>query len=549
MIKKCKNCLNDFETKRKSKQHCSNKCFQEYRKKPDVLLDTINKRKKSNIEKYGVDNAAKSNIIKEKTKQTCLKKYGVVSPTLVKEIHQKQISTCIKKYGVKNPQQNEYIKKKQKNSLFNNYGVYVPLKNLSIVNKVKKTCLEKYGVDNSAKYIKTKQKAKQTCLKKYNSSCPMLNEVIKNKVIKNRLINHYNNVIKINKKYNSIIPLFKENDYNGNVSYITKYMFKCKVCNNEFKDTLLSGHIPRCPVCYPSQTSKPQTEIYDFIKSLLPLEDIQKNNRKIIPPLELDIYIPSKKLAIEFNGLYWHSELGGKKYKNYHLNKTNKCSEIGIKLIHIFEDEWIEKQNIIKNKLKHILGLIDKSNKIYARNCVIKEIESKESNTFLELYHSQGIDKSSLKIGAYHKNELVSVMTFGKLRLALGNKSSSLNEYEMYRFCIGEKTVIGISNKLLNFFISKYNPKKIITYADRRYSDKSAFYTKVGFKLIKNTTPNYWYIDKNYMHRYYRYNFIKHKLKDKLKNFNPNLTEWQNMQANGWDRIWDCGHLKFEWNA
>jgi hypothetical protein len=374
----------------------------------------------------------------------------------------------------------------------------------------------------------------------------MGNELLKQKCITNRLKNHYNNTICSDNKYLNIIPLFKEEEYKGNInSYDNKYSFKCKKCNTEFKSTLISGHIPRCPTCYPPKTFTLQKQVYDYIKSLSSTMEIQENTRKIIPPLELDIYIPSKKLAIEFDGLYWHSEVSGKKYKNYHINKSTKCKENDIRLLHIMEDEWIEKQEIIKNKLKHILGF-NISNKIYARNCVIKEIKANESNLFLNKYHLQGQDKSSIRFGAYYKDELISVMTFGKLRLALGNKESKKNEYEMYRFCLSERNVVGIAGKLLQQFIKVYKPYKITTYADRRYADDAAFYSKIGFKYIKLTPPNYWYIDENYTHRYYRYNFAKHTLKDKLKNFNVNLTEWQNMQLNGWDRIWDCGNLKYE---
>jgi hypothetical protein len=222
------------------------------------------------------------------------------------------------------------------------------------------------------------------------------------------------------------------------------------------------------------------------------------------------------------------------------------CENNGIKLIHIFEDEWISKQEIIKNKLKHIIGATD-NNKIYARNCKIDVIKSDICNKFLDKYHIQGADKSLIRLGAFYNDELVAVMTFGKLRLALGNKHRYGNKYEMYRFCSYNTTVIGIGGKLFNYFINNYEADTVISYADMRWSNSSSFYSKIGFELIGKTLPNYWYVDKNYSHRYYRFNFRKDVLKNKLINFNINLTEWQNMQLNGYDRIWDCGSLKFEW--
>ena len=131
-------------------------------------------------------------------------------------------------------------------------------------------------------------------------------------------------------------------------------------------------------------------------------------------------------------------------------------------------------------------------------------------------------------------------------RIALGNKSKE-NEYEMYRFCIGNKNVVGIGGKLLNYFIKNYNPSKIISFADMRWSDNNSFYSKIGFKLNNITSPNYWYVNtKNYMNRIHRFNFRKQILYKVLPNFDPTLTEWENMQLNGYDRIWDCGLFKYE---
>jgi len=545
MKKNCKNCNKEFNASKSSKQHCSNECFQQYRKRPEIIKETIKKRIESNLKKYGVDNAAKSNEIKEKTKQTCLKKYGVISPTLVKEIHQKQINTNLEKYGVKNPQQNKEIQKKQQETLFKNYGVTVPLKNNEIKEKIKQTCLEKYGVNNIAKLEEIKEKIKQTCLEKYGVNNPLLYGPIKDKMINGILKKHYNKILK-NIKYSNIIFLFSENQYFGNISYKTKYPFQCKICNTFFEDTLISGHIPRCPNCYPPKLFYKENLLFDYLVSILPLEIIEKHNRNILDNKELDIYIPSLKLAIEFNGLYWHSDIRGKKYKNYHLNKTKKCNEKGIRLIHIFEDEWINNEEIVKSKLKYILN-INNTNKIYARKCVIKEIDSNSSKIFLEKYHIQGADNSSIRIGLFYNNELISIMTFGKFRLALGYKLSKENEYELIRFCTGEKNVIGAGGKLFSYFIKHYNPLKIISYADKRWSNSNAFYSKIGFKLFGETKPNYWYIDKNYMHRIHRFNFRKQVLTKMLPIFDPSLTEWENMQINGYDRIWDCGNLKYEW--
>jgi hypothetical protein len=236
----------------------------------------------------------------------------------------------------------------------------------------------------------------------------------------------------------------------------------------------------------------------------------------------LNIIIPSLSLGIECNGLYWHGELSGNKNKKYHINKTQICESKNIQLIQIFEDEWIYKSDIIKSKLKHLLN--KNKEKFYARNCIVKEINSKECNSFLLKNHIQGIDKSKVKLGIYNNDILLGVMTFGYLRTSLGQKNNCRDKYELYRFCTS-KHIVGGASKLLKYFIKKYKPLEII---------------------ISDTSPNYWYFGKgtNYK-RFHRYTFAKHTLNRKLKNFDFSLTEWQNMQLNGYDRIWDCGNLKY----
>jgi very-short-patch-repair endonuclease len=276
--------------------------------------------------------------------------------------------------------------------------------------------------------------------------------------------------------------------------------------------------------------------------------DIVCNDRKILNGLELDIYIPKFKLAIEFDGIIWHSEFIGNKSPDYHLIKTEVCNRKGIKLLHIFENEWIKKQDIVKSKIKYALNNNTKT--IFARKCIIEETPLSIKNAFLNKYHIQGDDKSQIAVGAYFDNVLVAVMTFGNKRIALGSKSSNKDEYEMYRFCTGDASVIGIGGKLLSYFIKTYNPKKIISYADRRWSGKNSFYEKIQFKLDSITRPNYWYFNlKDPYVLYHRFGFRKSELIKKLERYDPNLTEWQNMQLNGYDRIWDCGNFKYEWTS
>lgn len=488
-----------ISTKEKIKQHRMNGNY-----------DNVAVKIKSTLkEKYGNENYV--NI--EKMKETKFKKYG----NEFYSNRKKMIDSFIRKYGQKqHPNTKKCFLERLKNKQIG-YDSDV----------VRDSIFKKYGVVNISSDKETQRKKSINLIKQA-----------------------YDKIINGDRLQGFSIPLFSEDEYKGG-DYYKLYKFQCKKCNNIFENILYSGNIPKCNICYPNIKIKSiyELEIFEYLKVLLPNENIIHNTRSILDSgLELDFFIPSKNIAIEFNGIIWHSELFGKKDKNYHLNKTKECEFKNIKLIHIFEDEWVNKQYIVKNRLKHILKL-NNHNKIYARKCEIRNINHSESSKFLEKNHIQGKDNSSIQIGCYYNNELVSVMTFGKLRIALGNKVQIKNEYEMYRFCVGENNVTGIASKFMSFFIKNYNPSKIISFADKRFSNKNAFYSSIGMTLISETPPNYWYFNRNSCEkRFHRFNFRKDQLHKKLEIFDPNLTEWENMQLNGYDRIWDCGNLKYVWN-
>jgi len=198
---------------------------------------------------------------------------------------------------------------------------------------------------------------------------------------------------------------------------------RCKICNNIFETTYFDiqrRNNSRCPICFPCYKSSGEIELLNFIKSIESSEIIE-NDRTILNGKELDIFIPSKNIAIEFDGLYWHSEEQGKD-KFYHLNKTLECEKQNIQLIHIFEDEWLFKQDIVKSRLKQILQLNNNLLKIHARKCIIKEITPDIKNSFLEKYHIQGKDCSNIKLGAFYNDELISIMTFSIGNICKGSK-------------------------------------------------------------------------------------------------------------------------------
>jgi len=321
------------------------------------------------------------------------------------------------------------------------------------------------------------------------------------------------------------------------------FKFKCLKCLNEWKQKF---KIPNCQCCNPPshlEVSQEEINLRNFILQYFP--NAKFNIRNLIKPYEIDIYIEELNLAIEYNGLYWHSEKMGK-HKEYHINKTKMCQDIGIHLIHIFSDEWLNKTEIVKSRL---LNIFQKTpNKIYGRKCNIKQINSKTKKIFLNNNHIQGNDKSQIYLGLYYNEELISVMTFGSPRIAMGNKNKNYNKnsYELIRFCNKLNTnVVGGASKLLKYFIKNYKPEHIFSFADLRWSNPNQnLYINIGFKFISESKPGYWYT-KNYLKRYHRFNFNKNRLKK--MGFDIKKTENEIMKEAGYEKIWDCGVLRFEY--
>ena len=484
----CSNITNFLTFTRGYIRTCSKSCAQ-------LDLQTIDKIKKTNNRKYGSDYGLSNKNIILKRNRTVKDKYGVDNISQLKEVSDKKKHTCYQNYGV------EWI---LMDSTIRKNGM-----------------IEKYGVDNNTKRIE-----------------------IREKYSKERKEQFYDSLFSTARLKGKIIPLFTREEYNG---VNLDYKFKCTKCECEFISKLEDGDIPRCKLCYPVKGSSLfEKEVTDYIKSILPTDTVIENDKQILNGKELDIYIPSKSVAIECNGLYWHGELNGGKKRNYHLDKTLRCEKVNIHLIQIFEDEWMCNEEIVKSKLSHILNASKKTNKCYARCCEIKEISVKDKNDFLHKHHIQGDDFSNIKLGAYHNDELVAVMTFGKPRIAMGHKKHTDGQFELIRFATS-RNVSGIGSKLLKHFIKLYKPSKILSYADRRWTKISNnIYQKLGFTKIDNGTPNYWYVPKRTIKRLYRYKFRKQILNTTLENFDPTLTEWENMKNNGYDRIWDCGSIKFE---
>ena len=476
-IIKCKMCDNTFEfttNKIRTKQYCSKKCSN------------------SDLE------------VKQKIREGQQKiwdiKYNGQSPNTIPEIKAKQRASIKEKYGVEYLMQNQDIVNKATNTKRDKYGPKLEICTLKRIN----TNLKRYGVEYA--------------IKNYNKIRNIKYDIIKN-------------------SWKHIEPLFTSEEYTG-VTKNQLYKFKCNECEYIFSCNLNNGYIPRCKMCSlkmrnSNTTSKGELEILEYINSIYN-GPILTNSRHILEGNELDIYLPDLNLAIEYNGIYWHSESKGKP-KNYHLNKTEQCNDKGIQLIHIYDYQWHQKQEIIKSL---IASKLNHNIRIFARKCNIRIVKPKIKNEFLNETHLHGQSNSSINLGLYYNDELLSVMTFGKPRY------DKNYDYELIRFaCKLNYNVIGGFSKLLKYFITQYSPKNILTYCDRNISNGNV-YNVNNFTFISKSLPGYFYF-KDY-NIYSREQFKKHELKNKLKYFDKNLTEYENMKMNGYDRVWNSGNLKYE---
>ena len=404
--------------------------------------------------------------------------------------------------------------------------------------KKKKTCLKRYGKEHVGgisgpnnslhKNSEGRKKRRETMIKKYGTEYPNQNLEIKEKLKRTY-------AIKYREKFSSLIEKIKELYLEQELT-MTETAEKLGLPYATLQNHMYKAEIP---IRQLHRVSSHEKLIQSYLSELN--VDFKMNDKILLEhvdkrkSLELDILIPSKNIAIEINGVHWHSD----KYidKNKVTLKFDECAKKGYRLLTLFESEIIHNLEKIKSILAVSLNIVKE--KIPARKCEIIELSSLQYKEFCEDNHIQGNANSSIKIGLMYKQELISVMSFSKPRF------NSNFEWELVRYCNKKfTTIIGGAEKLFSYFLKTYNPENIICYSDRRLFSGN-IYIRLGFKQTRITGSNYYYVigDKTYP----RQMFQKHLLKDKLPNFDPGLSEIENMDRNNIKRIYDCGNLVFEW--
>ena len=501
-----------------SKKECSNQkikdiCQARYSVDNPFQLESVKEKIKKTLKsKYGVEHPMQLAETKEKIKQTCIDKYGVTSYNKTAEFVQKIKKTNLDRYGVEFSLQSEDVRNKGKLTLMKKYGVEYSSQTKEMREKTIQTCLSKWGFHSNSLSDESKQKFRQTSFEKYGVDNPMKSDMLR-------------------KRYKVANDPFHLRYLHSGTS-----VFKCDRMQDHDFEISTSLYLSRkihnttlCTVCNPinNRYSDREERLYEFIREIYNGEVIRNYRDKI----EIDIYIPEFKLGIEFNGIYWHSE--EYKERDFHLKKTEYFLSKDIRIVHIWEDDWQNSSEIIKSQIRNWLGLTEK--RIFARNCEVKEITDKKmAYQSMELWHIQGGDNSQIRIGLYFDNELISVMSFNRFE---GRKKLDDKSWNLSRFCTKLNcNVIGGGSKMLKYFISKYNPNRIISYADRCWSTGN-LYNKLGFSIVSITRPDYKYVFKS--KRVHKSNFRKGKRAKET-------TESEFIKQKSIMRIWDCGKIKFE---
>lgn len=492
--------------------------------------DRVVKAKATKLEKYGDENYNNRDKYKNTRGD---RKWGFADPATHSKIRDI--------YGTDNVSKLDDIKTKKKQTFNKNHQTEESRKN--ITTKTKSTKRKKYGDEN----YNNRSQAKQTTQKRYGVDNIFRLKSVWQKGYEKRIINgvcYKNlglaNIAKAIERHDDVI-----NCENGIYTCKCPHPECTKCSNHTFEINVANYHGRKncgaelCTILNPIGKHCKNTCVELWVKQILDDCNIEyiRCNRQILSGRELDFYIPSKKLAIECNGVYWHSS----EYKssNYHINKFNDCANMGIQLITIWEDQVQNYPELLKNIILSKLGVYSK--RIYARSCNIREISKQEADGILR-YHIQGTGQSTIRYGLFHNNELVSVMTFAKRRVFVGGTG---DEYELIRFCnLPGVQVVGGASKLLKKFLREYNNPALVSYSSNDISSGS-LYEALGFNKTKQS-KSYWYIEPNTFKRFHRFNFRKDILVK--KGYDKNLSESQITKQLGLLRINDAGQTRWELN-
>ena len=555
-------------------EYCSAECLSKKKREKTI---------KTNLERYGVAAPSQSEAAKQKARDTSMKKFGAPNYLCTGPTRDLANASLREKYGVEsNISQSKEIQEKIRERARQEYGVDHPNQRPEVIQAHKDGMVAKFGYESPQQVPEIRQKTVETVRRVYGVDNVMQSEEAKASMVRNsreangvdwpaqrpELVKQRTEKLRMNfaesiqdETARDNYLKFKENpkayleslpekptvtSLYKSLGYADATVVYSVLADNDIQN-LVSFN---CSVM--------ESEVHDFIKSLIPDVNIQMRTKRIITPLELDIYLPDYKLAIECNPTYTHNSTlpsFGDKFptpKDYHQEKSNLCKKKGIFLFHIFGYEWKNKQEVIKSMLANLLGVTDR--KIYARNTYVDIISYNEATAFLNANHRQGYMTSKVRLGLRVKdtNELVSLITFNKSRKGIGKKSDDDLEWELGRFCNALNTnVVGGASKLFKYFISNYEHSKIVSFSDIAHT-KGNLYSILGFSDVSESSPGYVWVnlftDMYLTRTACRKNNLQKLFQDPTIDI-ENKTEAMIMAEHGFVQVFDCGVIRWEIQA
>jgi hypothetical protein len=296
-----------------------------------------------------------------------------------------------------------------------------------------------------------------------------------------------------------------------------------------------------CPHC--GQRSAQEDVIAAFLGQYT---TVVRRDRTVLAPKELDLWLPEKGVGVEYHGLHWHTF---DRVGYVHRDKWRMANERGVRLVQVFEDEWLSNQDVVKSRLLAIIGVAPKA---HARKLDLRPVDTAAARAFLVAHHTQGAGGGGgggVAYGLYDGQQLMAVATFGPARGgAMVGGSTSV--WEVYRYA-SEGVVVGGFGRLFAAFRKEHQPERVISFCDLRYGT-GALYAATGFELESITAPDYWWVPNGRVQRVPRYQTQKHKLSTHpvLKAFYaPGLSEARICAAAGWRKIYGVGNQKWGWTS
>lgn len=470
------------------------------------------------------------------------------SPFLSSDVREKARNTNLKKWGNEIAQKNDLIRSKIrdakldpefqqnfKNNLMEKYGVDNICKIENHMEKVKETSLKKYGVAHFNMSEEVQNKRKETNILKYGVENPAQNDLVKDKIKSS-----WRNVVESNPEKYPVISMVNNSnrlwemiEQGFSLSCIAKELDVNRLSLNK---ALLSSDVrDKYRQLYSYPKTQKQREIYDYIKSM-GFDDVVFNDNSIIG-LELDIYVPSVKIAIEFNGSYWHSEaiVPKESARNKHFNKMKICERNGIRLIQIFEKQWEDKKRQILSFMRSACG--KNINRIGAREC---SISHDPQHAFVDEFHIQGKPIGvEFWVNLLHNGIIVGSMSISSHH----RKGSNGDEAVLSRMVFRDNfTIAGGASRMLSLAVDwcrQSGYKKLVTWSDSLITNGKS-YEKMGFSIDKVYGPDYFYWDvKNNCYR------SKQSQKKSATKCPDGMTERDWCWERGLYRIWDCGKKRW----